>query len=357
MALNYAEKWQPQLIEILNQGCLTAPYITTNVNWLDAKTFHFTQMITSGYKPHNRAGGWNRGTYSQTDVPFTIAHTRDVEFFVDKAEVLDTNGTAKAENISRTFQITQAVPETDAYFYSKLAQLAIAKSLSTNTARSVYAANAVYTKLKKLLAKAKLKRYRANGTLIMYVASEIMDALELSTELTKKVEVTQINEGGLSVESRVTAIDTVPVFEVIDDERFYHNFDFATADGGFALISQEYTAVVSPKAADLGLYYEVADGVYTITDDTVINAETTYYTKKEGSRKLNVVIASTQTTFTVPRINSIFFFPPGQHTVGDGWLYQNRADWDTFVMPNGKDGEIDSIFVDIDTTEYVAEVE
>ena len=80
MALNYAEQWSPELLEILMQGTLTSPFVTSNVRWLDAKTFHFTQMSTSGYKNHSREGGWNKGTYTQTDVPYTLTHDRDVEF-------------------------------------------------------------------------------------------------------------------------------------------------------------------------------------------------------------------------------------------------------------------------------------
>ena len=50
MALNYAETYSPELLEILMQGTLTSPFVTDNVRWLDAKTFHFTRMSTSGYK-------------------------------------------------------------------------------------------------------------------------------------------------------------------------------------------------------------------------------------------------------------------------------------------------------------------
>lgn len=88
--LNYAEVWNPELLEIRIQETLSSPFITQNVRWLDAKTFHFTQMSTSGYKSHNRNGGWNTGKYVQTDVPFTLTHDRDVEFLVDKADVDET---------------------------------------------------------------------------------------------------------------------------------------------------------------------------------------------------------------------------------------------------------------------------
>ena len=37
---------------------------------------------------------------------------------------------------------------------------------------------------------------------------------------------TQIAEGGMGIETRVTDIDGVTVMEVIDDERFYDAFDW-----------------------------------------------------------------------------------------------------------------------------------
>ena len=38
---------------------------------------------------------------------------------VDKADVDETNATAKVENISKVFEQTQVAPETDALFFSK----------------------------------------------------------------------------------------------------------------------------------------------------------------------------------------------------------------------------------------------
>lgn len=306
MALNYAEQWSPELLEILMQGTLTSPFITDNVRWLDAKTFHFTQMSVGGFKNHNRKGGWNRGEFNQTDVPFTVTHDRDIEFLVDKADVDETNKTASIQNISRTFEQTQVVPETDALFFSKVATKALAtEGYHSSTAEAEFTVENTFSKLKAMLGAGKLRRYKANGTLVMYVRSFIMDNLENSKEFTRKIEMTQIAEGGVGIETRVTDIDGVPVMEVIDDERFYDNFNWEPANGGF----------------------EPANGAH----------------------KINVLIACGQTCKTVPKISSIYFFDPGAHTEGDGYLYQNRQLSDTFVFPNGKDGKIDSIYVDIDT--------
>lgn len=320
MALNYAEQWSPELLEILMQGTLTSPFVTSNVRWLDAKTFHFTHMSTSGYKNHSREGGWNKGTYTQTDVPYTLTHDRDVEFMVDKADVDETNATASIQNISRVFEKTWVVPETDALFFSKVAQAAQkTEGYHGSTAASTYTKAKVFGMLKDILAKGKLRRYKANGSLIMYVTSQIMDALEQSTEFTRKIEMTQIAEDGLGIETRVTEIDGVPIMEVIDDERFYDAFDWEPEDGGFAPLKK----------------VEAASGVEAVT----------------GAHKINVLVACGQTCKTVPKINSIYYFEPGGHTKGDGYLYQNRSFSDVFVFPNGRDGKIDSIYVDVDTTE------
>ena len=320
MALNYAEQWSPELLEILMQGTLTSPFVTSNVRWLDAKTFHFTHMSTSGYKNHSREGGWNKGTYTQTDVPYTLTHDRDVEFMVDKADVDETNATASIQNISRVFEKTWVVPETDALFFSKVAQAAQkTEGYHGSTAASTYTKAKVFGMLKDILAKGKLRRYQANGSLIMYVTSQIMDALEQSTEFTRKIEMTQIAEDGLGIETRVTEIDGVPIMEVIDDERFYDAFDWEPEGGGFAPLKK----------------VEAASGVEAVT----------------GAHKINVLVACGQTCKTVPKINSIYYFEPGGHTKGDGYLYQNRSFSDVFVFPNGRDGKIDSIYVDADTTE------
>ena len=320
--LNYAEQWSPELLDILIQGTLTSPFVTSNVRWLDAKTFHFTQMSVSGYKNHKRTGGWNKGDYVQKDVPFTLTHDRDISFLVDQADVDETNATASIQNISRTFEETQVAPETDALFFSKVAQKAQeTDGYHSETAASGYTKAKVFSMLKDILAKGKLRRYKANGSLVMYVTSVIMDALEQSTEFTRKIEMTQIAEGGLGIETRVTDIDGVPVMEVIDDERFYDAFDWEPEGGGF-----------EPRKKKAESTTGAGDAV-------------------TGAHKINVLVACGQTSKIVPKISSIYYFNPGQHTEGDGYLYQNRSLSDVFVFPNGRDGKIDSIYVDVDTTE------
>lgn len=305
MTLNYAEKWQPNLLEVITGGLYSAPFITSNVKWIGAKTFHLTQMSTGGYKAHNRSGGWNRGTFNQTDVPFTVTHDRDIEFLVDKIDVDETNTTASIQNITTNFLKTQAVPEMDAQFFSAVSKKALETTgQHTTTKASAITPASVLSYIKGIFKNKGLKRYKSKGALIAYVSSDVMTALELSGDFTRTIEVTSISGLGSSINTRITSIDGVTIIEVIDDDRFKTDFDFSE---GF-------------KA-------------------------------KSSTKDINVLVATPLTTLLVPKVASVYMFAPGQHTEGDGWLYQNRSLWDTFVLPNGLDNKIDSVFVDtVDTT-------
>ena len=300
-SFNYAEQWHTELLQTIIQGTLCSPFIASNVRWLNAKTFQFPILNTTGYKSHSRNGGWNRGNATKEDIPYTLYHDRDVEFLIDVADVDETNQVATIQNISQRFVDTQANPEMDAEFFSKVAKTAIENELHVGFAANSWTKENVYERLKTMLKAGKLRVYKQRGSLIMYIRSDIMDLLEQSTAFTRKIEMTQIADGGMGLETRVTEIDGVPLMEVIDDERFYTEFNYDPEDGGFE--------------------------------------------PAEDARQLSVLIASTEMVKKVPKINSIYFFAPGQHTEGDGYLYQNRAYSGTFIFPNGKDKAIDSIYV------------
>ncbi len=298
--INYAESWQGEILEILNQNTITSPFIAKaeSVKWTGAKTLHFTQNSVSGFKAHSRDGGWNKGSLAQADKDYTIEHDRDISFLVDRIDVDESNGTASIDNISETFTRTQEAPEVDARFFEKVYKVAKENNLTEELDSSSVDKTNVVTKFKNLMLNGKLRRYRANGTLIAYVDSDIMNKIELSTETKMKVELTTITDSGVGIETRVTNIDGVYIMEVIDDERFHSSFDYS-------------------------------DGFVAATD----------------SKKLTIVFASTQVVKTVPKTNAIYIKRAGEHTEGDGDWYANRSMWDTFVFPNGKDGKVEGIYV------------
>lgn len=303
--INYASKYSSDLIDIIVQGLLTAPFLTTNVDWLDAKSFHFTQMSVGSFGNHARTGGYNSGSVNQTDKVFTLAHDRDVEFLVDVADVDESAQTAAIGNVAATFVSTQQIPEMDALTFERICTAAqdssaVAGSFES-TALTAITKDNVYSTIVGWLGKARLKYYRARGSLVGYVRSEIMDLLATSTEIQKTMEIGRVVEDG--VETRIVRINGVPLFEVVDTDRFYSKFTYSTT------------------SATVG-FEPAADAV-----------------------ALNAVFASVETVHTVPKIESIYVFFRGTHTKGDGDLYQHRSMWDTFIFPNGKDAKIDSVYV------------
>lgn len=299
--INYAEQWSDELLQIIDDGAYSSPFLTPNerVKWLGAKTFHFTKMDVSGFKPHSRDGGYNRGSIVQEDKEFTLEHDRDIEFFVDVADVDESKQTANLQNVSRTFTQKHSAPETDARFFERVAKAAIADGYY-ETMTGFTAAN-TYGRLVKMFQRKELKKYRAMGGLIAYVSGEIMDNLENSTEVQKTLDIKtmSINEKQ-GIETRIAFINGVTIIEVVDDTRFYTSFDYADGFVG------------------------------------------------NGS-KINVCIAHPSMVKTVVKFNNIKLFANGTHTEGDGDLYQRRDLWDTFVFPNGLDGKCDAVYVNIES--------
>lgn len=301
--INYAEQWSDELLQIIDDGAYSSPFLTPNerVKWLGAKTFHFTKMDVSGFKPHSRDGGYNRGSIVQEDKEFTLEHDRDIEFFVDVADVDESKQTANLQNVSRVFTQKHSAPETDARFFERVAKAAIADGYY-ETMTGFTAAN-TYSRLVKMFQRKELKKYRAMGGLIAYVSGEIMDNLENSTEVQKTLDIKtmSINEKH-GIETRIAFINGVTIIEVVDDTRFYTSFDYADGFVG------------------------------------------------NGS-KINVCIAHPSMVKTVVKFNNIKLFANGTHTEGDGDLYQRRDLWDTFVFPNGLDGKCDAVYVNIESND------
>jgi len=279
-AINYAEKYQTELDQVLAQSMLTNELETPNVNWLSAKTFHVPTVSVTGYQDHSRQGGWNRGDVTVTHEPYTLQFDRDVEFFVDQMDVDESNQAASAANITRVFLTEHAGPEIDAYRFGKMATHAISEGLATG--ETIDATN-VFQRLKADILK--VRKYGPSN-LIAYLSSEAMDALERSEEFRRVI---QVQNQGTAIETRVTSLDGVKLVEVWDVARFNTAHDFTQ---GFTPAGDNINWIIVYKGA---------------------------------------VIAKA-------KLNSVYFFAPGQHTQGDGYLYQNRLYHDLFVMKNKADG-------------------
>ena len=121
MSYNYAERFEIQIEAKYKHGLTSADMATNNkYKFIDAQTIKIPTVAVSGYKDHKRDGSVNKGTITNEWTPYKLKHDRDISFYVDEMDVDETNQVLSAGNITATFMEDQAIPEADAYRYSKL---------------------------------------------------------------------------------------------------------------------------------------------------------------------------------------------------------------------------------------------
>ncbi|EAG4664042.1 hypothetical protein ARO71_14810 [Listeria monocytogenes] len=287
MAINYVDKYGKELDQKLVFGTYTNELETSNLLWLDAKTFKIQTITTTGLKPHTRNKGYNEGSASNENTAYTITFDRDVEFFVDVMDVDETGQALTAANVTKEFNSRHSAPEIDAYRFSKLATEA--KKNGYSTTETITEENVFRT------LKAAIRKVKKYGTqnLVMYVSPDVMAALELSKDFTRTIS--NQNIGPSSLETRVTGIDGVKLVEVEAEDRFYDTFDFT-------------------------------DG----------------YKPDASAKKLNYLLINKGSVIGGTKHASIYLHAPGSVGQGDGWLYQYRVYHDIFVKEQQKDGVIAS---------------
>lgn len=281
MAINYVTKDPGVLDQAIVQGLVTSVLGVPEVKLVNGgKSFTLTTISTSGLKAHGRGKGFNAGTVSNDKTVYTMGQDRDIEFFVDRQDVDETNQDLAVANVSKVFIEEQVQPEIDAYRFSTLA-----KGAGTSVTEALTVDN-VYTQLKAALLP--VRKYGAQN-IVGFLSSETMDLLERSKEFTRSI--TNQNVGMTALESRVTSLDGVQLVEVWDETRFKDAYDFT-------------------------------DG----------------YKPKSNANDINFLFVAEPAVIPVVKENAVYMFAPGEVGQGDGYLYQNRLYHDLFILKNKKDG-------------------
>ena len=281
MAINYVTKDPGVLDQAIVQGLVTSVLGVPEVKLVNGgKSFTLTTISTSGLKAHGRGKGFNAGTVSNDKTVYTMGQDRDIEFFVDRQDVDETNQDLAVANVSKVFIEEQVQPEIDAYRFSTLA-----KGAGTSVTETLTVDN-VYTQLKAALLP--VRKYGAQN-IVGFLSSETMDLLERSKEFTRSI--TNQNVGMTALESRVTSLDGVQLVEVWDETRFKDAYDFT-------------------------------DG----------------YKPKSNANDINFLFVAEPAVIPIVKENAVYMFAPGEVGQGDGYLYQNRLYHDLFILKNKKDG-------------------
>lgn len=228
---NYVTKDGDLLDQKITAGLFTAALGTPEVDLVNGgRSFTLKTISTSGLQAHTRGKGFNSGTISDEKTIYTMGQDRDVEFYLDRQDVDETDNELAMANISNVFITEHVQPELDSYRFSKIATsfdnldgndtegALLAKTHKTE--ETLDATNA-YSQLKTGIGK--VRKYGTQN-LVGYVSSEVMDALERSKEFTRNI--TNQNVGTTALESRITSIDGVQLIEVYESNRFMTKYDF-----------------------------------------------------------------------------------------------------------------------------------
>lgn len=294
---NYATKYGPQLDQKITEGLVTSALGTQAVNWFNGgRSFKLRRIATSGLQNHTRSKGYNQGTVTDDEDTYTMGQDRDVEFYIDKQDVDETNQELAMANISNTFITENVQPEIDSYRFETLVKNATSFDESKQTdakhlLSETITKDNVYSSLKSAILP--IRKY-GPANITGFVSSLTMDALERSTEFNRQI--TNQNVGLTALESRVTSIDGVQLVEVWDDQRFKSAYNY---DNG---------AVATADALNINYLFTVKQAVVQEVKE-----------------------------------NSVYLFAPGEHTQGDGYLYQNRLYHDLFVLKSKEDGIMASL--------------
>ena len=286
--INYAEKFSPQLRKLYGQEstCDALYHSNSDINVVGAKEIHIPVLSVSGYKDHNRnVLSFNGGTYTNDYETKTLDHDRDIEFAVDPMDVDETDEILSLANIHNRFERTQAIPERDAYTYSKLYAEAerVGAEIKTTTLTVENILSDFDTNLEILEDKGvPLDR------LILFCTPTYKKLLKNAEGIQRTLDIK--NGGG--IDRRVHSVDDISNIVTVPSARFKTLYDFT--DGWKA-------------------------GV--------------------GAKQINYILIDPEAQVSRDKYSYIHFFTPGSDSrTADKYLYQNRKYNGTFA--------IDQLFVD-----------
>lgn len=280
MSINYAERFERQ-IEQQFQRELTSADMSANrrYNFIDAQTIKVPTITLSGYKDHARDGSKNRGTVGNTYQAFTLTHDRDIEFFVDDMDVDETNQVLSAANITAVFNQEQAIPELDAYRYSKLYSEYV--SLGGTPDTTELTEHNILSVFDKMMVDMDDAGVPQSGRMLK-VTPRVYTMLKSAEQLQRFIDV---SGGAKNINRNVRSLDEVTIVTVPSDR--------------------------------MKTLYDFSEG----------------FTPGEGAKQINMMLYHTSAILAPVKIADIYLWNKGQTPDSAfGYLYQNRMYTDLFII-------------------------
>jgi hypothetical protein len=287
MPFNYAERFERE-IEAQYARELTSADFSTNrkYRFIDAQTIKMATLNVSGYKDHNRDGSKNRGTLQNDWIPYRLTFDRNVEFYVDELDVDETNQVLSAANVTATFNTDEAIPEMDSYRYSKLfADLTALGGDIDTTALTAANILQVFDARMQAMDEAGVPTSGRRMKVTPSVNTMLKNAEGIARQM-------QVNNGSnQSIDRIVKLLDEVQI-DIVPSIRLKTAYDF--------------------------------------TEGTVPAA---------SAKQINFILYHNSAIIAPEKIKDIYLWPKGSTPDSAfGWLYQNRAHHDCFVVNKKAEG-------------------
>ena len=284
-AINYAERFERDIEQQYARELTSANIATNNkYRFIDAQTIRIPTVELSGYKDHARDGSKNRGKVGDTYQAMSLTHDRDIEFFVDEMDVDETNQVLSAANITAEFNEDQAIPETDAYRYSKL-----------------------YTEFKE-----------HGGEINTTVLTEA-NILQIFDKMMEDMD-----EAGVPQSGRILKV-TPPVYTMLKNaEGIQRTLDVTGGAKGINrnVRSLDEVTIDSVPSDRMKTAYDFTEG----------------WAPAVGAKQINMILCHTSGILAPIKVADIYLWNKGQSPESAfGYLYQNRSYQDLFVIKAKKD--------------------
>ena len=206
MAVNYAEKYSPNVDERFKLGSLTAGIVNNNYDWIGVETVKVFSIPTVAMNDYSLTGANRYGTPSELgneEQEMKIAEDRSFTFTIDRKSYDDTMMTMEAGRALRRQIDEVVIPEVDTYRIGKLVSGADTSHVLKTTAVTKANAYEMFLSVQELLDDDKVPQ----GGRICLCTPGYYKLLKLDENFIKKGDMAQ----QIALSGLVGEVDGVPV--------------------------------------------------------------------------------------------------------------------------------------------------
>lgn len=287
--INYAEKFSTILAQKYAAESKADTLFNSNqgVTFMNAQTIKLPRLTLSGYKDHNRAAvGFNTGSIASDWEPKKLEFDRDIEFAIDPMDIDETNLALAVANIQNTFEEEQAIPERDAYAFSKL-HTEYVTTFSQTPDTTVLTAATILEKFDEDMAAMDDAGVPEEGR-ILYAIPSILKLYKEADGISRSITIS--GPAGV-INRKVHSLDDVQLVSV-PSARMKSTYDFTTG-----------------------------------------------FVPAEGAKQIRSILVHPSAVVARQKYSYIKLFTPGTDSrTADNYIYQNRRYMDLFLLERKTDG-------------------